>query len=317
MSVPAYIFLDQNHWIYLAKDFWGKPHQDKHRGIAKRLLAKVERDEVRLPLSVLHLIELLRKGEYRARCRLAEVFEIYSRGWFIAHWSQIVPFEISAALAKTFGNPIPEGPAVFGRGFLFGIPPITQRLLETAAPKVNFDALDALAQQPGALFDLLTRHNEANRLMQNENIAQLNSRDTVVAEDLRKQGKPASREVHRRAQYAQYTLQFQDQITNTLSAWGRSFQDFTALGLPRLLNFWSRVPSLDVDCELTIYRDRQWSRVVDGNDFSDIGHLAIAIPYCNAAVVERFWSRALVETGLGSKYSAAIFRDISDLSCDL
>jgi hypothetical protein len=118
-------------------------------------------------------------------------------------------------------------------------------------------------------------------------------------------------------QYAQYTLQFQDQITNTLSAWGRSFQDFTALGLPRLLNFWSRVPSLDVDCELTIYRDRQWSRVVDGNDFSDIGHLAIAIPYCNAAVVERFWSRALVETGLGSKYSAAIFRDISDLSCDL
>jgi hypothetical protein len=199
MSVPAYIFLDQNHWIYLAKDFWGKPHQDKHRGIAKRLLAKVERDEVRLPLSVLHLIELLRKGEYRARCRLAEVFEIYSRGWFIAHWSQIVPFEISAALAKTFGNPIPEGPAVFGRGFLFGIPPITQRLLETAAPKVNFDALDALAQQPGALFDLLTRHNEANRLMQNENIAQLNSRDTVVAEDLRKQGKPASREVHRRA----------------------------------------------------------------------------------------------------------------------
>lgn len=76
----TYIFLDQNHWIYLAKDFWGKPHQEGHRGIAKRLLAKVERDEVRLPLSFLHLIELLRKGEHSARRRLAEVFELYSRG---------------------------------------------------------------------------------------------------------------------------------------------------------------------------------------------------------------------------------------------
>jgi hypothetical protein len=202
-------------------------------------------------------------------------------------------------------------------GVDLGIPPSTRRLLETAAPKVNFEAIDSLAQQPGALFDLLTRHNEANRLMQNENIAQLNSRGTVAAEELRKQRKPASKEVHRRAQYAQYTLQFQDQIITALSAWGRSFHDFTALGLPRLLDFWSGVPSLDVDCELTIYRDRQWSRVVDGNDFSDIGHLAIAIPYCNAAVVERFWSRALVETGLGSKYGTAVFTDISDLSCDL
>ncbi len=63
-----------------SKDFWGKPHQEGHRGIAKRLLAKVERDEVRLPLSFLHLIELLRKGEHSARRRLAEVFELYSRG---------------------------------------------------------------------------------------------------------------------------------------------------------------------------------------------------------------------------------------------
>jgi predicted nucleic acid-binding protein len=53
MADPAYVFLDQNHWIYLAKDFWGKPHQEKHRGVAKRLLAKVERDEVRFAPTLL------------------------------------------------------------------------------------------------------------------------------------------------------------------------------------------------------------------------------------------------------------------------
>lgn len=89
------------------------------------------------------------------------------------------------------------------------------------------------------------------------------------------------------------------------------------LGLPRLIDFWSHVPSLDVDCELTIYRDRQWSRRVDRNDFSDIGHLAMAIPYCKAAVVERFWSRALDETGLGAKYGTAAYSDIADLCSSL
>ncbi len=86
-------------------------------------------------------------------------------------------------MARTFATAAPPKPAVFGRGFLFGIAPRARQLLEGAAPHLSFDALDWLAQQPGALFDLLTRENEANRIVQNKNIAQLNSRDSAAAED--------------------------------------------------------------------------------------------------------------------------------------
>ncbi|MBU2055927.1 MAG: hypothetical protein KKC25_13330 [Proteobacteria bacterium] len=50
-------YLDQNQWIYLAKDYWGKPHRPTHRGIAQRMLAKVNSGELCLPLSTIHCIE--------------------------------------------------------------------------------------------------------------------------------------------------------------------------------------------------------------------------------------------------------------------
>jgi hypothetical protein len=70
---PAYVFLDQNHWIYLAQDFWGKPHKPSHQGIARELLSRVERDDIRLPLNIIHLIEHLRRAKKDSRERLAEV----------------------------------------------------------------------------------------------------------------------------------------------------------------------------------------------------------------------------------------------------
>ena len=99
-----------------------------------------------------------------------------------------------------------------------------------------------------------------------------------------------------------------------LNVIGRTFDEFIALGLDDLTRFWSMVPSLDVDCELTLYRDRQWHRNVQANDVRDIGHLALAVPYCDIVVVERFWARALQETGLAEKYEVTVCADLSDLS---
>jgi hypothetical protein len=61
-------------------------------------------------------------------------------------------------------------------------------------------------------------------------------------------------------------------------------------------------------------RDRQWSRKVQPNDVRDIAQLAIAVPYCDAVVVERFWKRAITETGLGKKYETEVFCDIAELA---
>ena len=53
--------------------------------------------------------------------------------------------------------------------------------------------------------------------------------------------------------------------------------------------FFDHVPSLNIDRSLTIARDRHWDRAVQGNDLQDIGYLALAVPYCDAVLVENFW----------------------------
>jgi hypothetical protein len=44
-----------------------------------------------------------------------------------------------------------------------------------------------------------------------------------------------------------------------------------------------------------------------------LAQLAIAVPYCDAVVVEKFWKRALTETGLGQKYRTAVFSNLAEL----
>jgi hypothetical protein len=63
MSDPRYVFLDLNHWIYLAKAYQGRPQRPAHKELLASLLAAVNRDEVRLPINCLHLIELARSTE--------------------------------------------------------------------------------------------------------------------------------------------------------------------------------------------------------------------------------------------------------------
>jgi hypothetical protein len=171
-----------------------------------------------------------------------------------------------------------------------------------------------LASQPGALFDLLTHPNEPNRVRQKQFISEVGYENALAAENLRAVRKLYAKDMHRRAQFAGYTYEFHDQIRTVLTSIGRTVDDFISLGVDGLVQFWSLVPSLDVDCELTLYRDRQWSRKIPANDVRDIGHLALAIPYSDVVAVERFWAGALEETGLAEKYQFAVCSDLTELS---
>ena len=313
MSIPRYIFLDQNHWIYLAKAIWGRPHRTAHTAASEELLRRVDCDEIRLPLSILHLIEHMNAEEPGRRQRLAEVLERFSRGWFFAAWSDILPVEIARAVDQTFGTSSLPPPAVFGRGFMFGVGTTARAAFLPEWTQMDLQRFAWLAAQPGALLDLLTFPNESGRARQKQRISEVSRRNAEAAEALRAARRPYAKSLLRRAQYAGYTYELQERVGTALTALGKTFDDFIGLGVDGLIEFWSKVPSLDVDCELTVYRDRQWSRSVDENDVRDIGHLAIAIPYCNAVVVERLWARAIQETRLDQKYGVRVSTDLMDL----
>jgi hypothetical protein len=313
-SGPLDVLLDQNHWIYLARAFHGKPHRPAHAAIVEPLLASVRSGAIRLPISSMHLIELLRTESSQRRHRLAEVLERFGGGWFMAAWSQILPTEINRAVALALEQPSPPPrPHVFGRGFLYGIPLAARDKLFQRFSQDSFDRLVAIAALPGAILDLVDFPNEDGRNRQNTSIVGRSRDDAASVEDSRRLFRDESKSLHRRVKLARYTLDFQDQIVVALSSLGLQLPDFLSRGSEFLTRFWSRVPSLHVDCELTLYRDRQWSRVVEPNDFVDLSHLVMGLPNCSVVVVEKFWARAIAETGLAREYGTKVFTDLEEL----
>lgn len=312
MSNPRYILLDQNHWIYLARAYQGTSKEPGHYELAQCLLAAVDRGDVRLPISSLHLIELMRAEAPERRVRLAEVFERFGQGWFMAQWSKVLPSEVHRGVATVIGESVlPPPPEVFGRGFAFGISP--EILAELQWPTEHLERLKHVAALPGAVLNLITFPNEDGRNIQNEAITGRNREDAASIEEYRGRFRNQSKALHRRAKLARYTYDFQGQIARSLGERGISLDSFLSRGVKFLTDFWSQVPSLHVDCELTLYRDRQWSRRIDPNDFADLGHLVLGVPYCSAVVVEHFWARALDETGLSKAYKTSVHTNLLEL----
>ena len=154
---------------------------------------------------------------------------------------------------------------------------------------------------------------EANRKRQKASTSNLSGDNARAAEELRIRRRKCPQEEYRRAQYATYTLEHQNLLVQELALMHRSFHDFLSLGEKGMSQFWSGVPSLDTDCELTAYRDRQWPRKIQPNDVRDLAQLAVAVPYCDAVVGEKFWKRGIAETGLGQKYGTGVFRNLIEL----
>ncbi len=310
---PLHIFLDLNHWIYLSREYHGRSQQKAASGIAHSLLERVHKEEVRIPLGTIHFLEHLQNENPARRERLAEVFELYSRGWCFGSWKDICEFEVRQALRHVLDGSVPKRPAVFGRGFMFTTSAGGREILSKDHTKESLALYAAVSARPGALFGLLTSTIEANRKKQKTVTANLSRENAVAAEDLRVRRRQCSREEYRRAHYAGYTMQFEKLLVEELALLNRSMQDFLGLGQENLLRFWSGVPTMDTDCELTAYRDRQWSRKVAPNDVRDLAQLAIAVPYCDAVVVEKFWMRAIIEAALGQKYGTAVFSGLAEL----
>ena len=310
---PLYIFLDLNQWIYLSRDYHGRGLHKGHSGIATPLLEKVGQDGARIPVGTVHFLEHLQNENTARRERLAEVFELYSRGWCFASWSDICNFELQEALKHVFDGSVPAQPTVFGRGFMFTASAGGREILSKDLSKRSLALLTAASAEPGALFDLLTTTIDDNRSRQKTSTAKLSGENAKASEDLRMRRRQCSREEYRRAQYATCTLEHQKVLIQQLSAMQRSIKEFLALGEKGLTKFWSDIPSVNADCELTAYRDRQWSGKIQPNDVRDLAQLATALPYCDAVVVEKFWKRAITETGLGKKYGTSVFCDLAEL----
>ena len=70
---------------------------------------------------------------------------------------------------------------------------------------------------------------------------------------------------------------------------------------------------MDIWINLHVISENELSRPIHRNDMHDIAFLAVAVPYCDVVVVEKYWAHILQTSGLDKKYGCLVINSVSDL----
>lgn len=294
------IYLDLNKWVDLARAYGGQERAAQYGAIAQKLFQAIQVGNTRLPVSAWNIMEVFKSSDVQRRRSTIEVMERYSLGWSILPEADIVYGALDAAVCDALGvegTKSVEPPIRRGWQHAFGS---RAKQWANVMGRADFWILAA------SLADGPTKTPGADWI-----------------EPLRKfaaqveAAKPALRNAtpdDRARMYAAILVErLEKPIAESVVRAGRSVDDFLALGPDRLTQFVRSIPPLDVELELACASMQHWDRPPVGNDTADIAQLAVAIPFCDVVVTERFWCSIVRQRKLDSRYGTACVPDINDL----
>ena len=77
------------------------------------------------------------------------------------------------------------------------------------------------------------------------------------------------------------------------------------------------VPTVNVWSKLSLYLTRCITRDITVNDLYDMGHLAVAVPYCDIVVADSEMAHLLTFRKLNDNYGTAVYSSIEKCIVDL
>jgi len=314
---PVHVYLDQRNWIELARAFHERDDGLRFVPALTELQRAVDNRRVILPLSDTHLIETRKRIDLASRSRLAQTMSTLSKGWTIAPNNAVTRFELRAEIATAFNHASIKRPQVFARGithaFGFGA---TLKNLEGQTlemPEIMRAHADEFMSQKAVIEDFLCGGDQSVNLSAVEKFRIGQDRIAKMQEQFRKEARSHGHQVHKRACVANLTLAIQSELAPMLANIGKTWQDFLALGKDGLMDFFSHIPTLDVETELVVARNENWNKKIDANDSSDVTFLSVAIPYCDIVVTEKCWRHHAQKAKLDNRYDTVILDDLLDL----
>jgi hypothetical protein len=138
VRTPAVVYLDQLHWISLARAMTGHPQGAPYVDVLADLLQTVLDRKAVFPLSSTHHAELQSNANYRQRTDVAAVMSQLSGHKAVSGVGPIRRAELEQALHGRFGRP--AEPAVvkpFGWGVQFAFGQPAQRLRLSGPPEAR------------------------------------------------------------------------------------------------------------------------------------------------------------------------------------
>lgn len=312
-----HVYLDQNHWISLARAARGRPAGEPYHDVLTLVSKAVDLRIASFRISSQHYFETHKQHDSRKRHDLATTMATISRFDTLAGLPELVPSEIDLALRRRFGRPIePRRSQPFGQYLehAFGQPRIELDIPAGLAPDQR-DGLHRAMQLAilgadmrklgiGAFsvpVDQLDAHNELFR-----------SSRAGLDERFRAQGTSRVQQIRHVAAGA--LVDIIEPLRSALTRAGISWDEFAALGEDGWIEFIADLPTRDVDAELLRLRHQNPQKRWDKNDLADITALAVAVVYCDVVVTERLWVDLLRRASLDRKYATVVLADLRDLA---
>jgi hypothetical protein len=303
------LYIDLNHWINLAK-----ARKRGELALEHRLKALVDSGKLLIPISAVHIMEACSILKDKQRQDFAVMLRSLSRGFVLRNLEDVRYIEMESRLGNHYGIQIPEDirPFVITKGYLkaFGEPKIDFSPWREVDPVKSAKAENEIWQilDDKQILDLilseyipkLAKESDEAKLIQ---FGHNHQRIVTNSKDLKEAEKDCVMGLAK--EFAKLAVQ----VTNDLKL------SNAALSSNPPKHFWSKeylasVPTVNVWSKLSLYLSRGISRDITINDLYDMGHLSVAVPYCDIVVADKTMAHLLTFRKLNESYGTVVYSSL-------
>ena len=317
--VVKIVYLDQNHWIELARGAYGlhsKPEVLEVLAIARHVVAS---HTACFPLSFTHMMEIYKNRSPDRRARLARFMLELSNDVTTADLPVVVRHEAHSALSQAFpGRIVPPEPLTYlGRGlshaagkpfaFSFDWPRATVEVIPDA--KLRAFERDVLSLANLYLLSgTLPSTEDTHTIPPTDLGPDRRFKDSLAKWRGAAQRYPPS-ELKRRI-YAITLADMEDILRAILRKYNVPLHDFALLGETGWCQILDSMPSRRVDMHLRFEWAKNPQLTPRDSDLNDWASLGIAVSYCDVVVTEK-QTADLLNRGLSTR--ATVLASLTDL----
>jgi hypothetical protein len=317
---PKLLSLDQCKWIDLSRAHYGHRLGTPFRDALSAVRISIEAGKLTLPFSAVNILEFQNDPDHDRRERLARFMVDLSCNRTILPFMTVRLLEIRNAVFSLFERPVPGyvRSSIVREGLdnawgirirILGLPKTVEAMVFQAcdSPKASISHLLRHADQRGSVDKFQTEENST----------------LGIIEDVRKRSADHGitwgqrlfaelREYFLRGSVGRDVAAALEEINIGSSAfWDRITSP------DEFVEFFARIPDLDVRLTLTLSRDQDLVRRIRRNDARDLHWLSVALPYSNLVVSENHWGHMIRSRGLDTKYGTTIITDARELPARL
>lgn len=313
MAPMEIVYLDQNHWIELAKVHSGRVANGPLADLYLELCAVVDRGAALFPLSASHIVETSKRNDQTSRENLASTQARLSAGHVYRSRRGLLTREVRIALHRAFDLEAPPllHYSAIAPGFLQAFEPFDASI-STCENAAFLERLNQWSSPSAQYLDFINNQDDHQRRLAHQMLGVVAEAaiDEIQSRRIHLQGQ--SIDVRRRVYAAIVFDAHQELFQAALREIGRSLSDLISLGDEALRMLIYDIPILNVETELAIRIEGEFG-VLSANDLFDVQAMYTSIPYSTLIIAEKATISRARQAGLGKRYNVQLHTSLDSL----